>query len=339
MELICMLDQKLLNKINLIYNLGSEVEFLSIVKKGFLSENYILKNKQQKFFLKKYRNFGLTRLKETHKVKKFFSDNEIPVIMPIITKSKKTFFAWNGSYYGLFPFINGRQIDVDKLNKKEMESCAELLAKIHLVSETRCPRVVKERSFGWDKKDSLKRAKYILDLIKNKKLQSVFDKKVSKYLLQKINLIQKNKIKYEDLKLRNDHLIHGDFHEDNIFFDKKGGIMNIFDWDKNNQSPRVLELVRAMWFLCFYDKYNKSSFQRAQIFLKKYDELYPLDKSELEAGLKAWYLNQLHSMWVVDEIYLKNNKRVEILMNSYINFLNYQSKNLEKFSERVINCF
>ncbi|KKP85170.1 MAG: hypothetical protein UR83_C0003G0005 [Candidatus Moranbacteria bacterium GW2011_GWF2_35_54] len=326
-----MLDQKLINKINSIYDLDGEVEFLSVVEKGFLSENYILKNNKQKFFLKKYRAFGLDRLKETHAVKKFFYKHKIPVIMPINTKAKKTFFLWKSNYYGLFPFVNGRQIDVDKLNKKEMESCAELLAKIHLVSKSKCPKLVKGRSFGWDKKNSLKKSRYILNLIKNKKVQSVFDKKVAKYLVQKIEFIKKNKIEYEDLKLKNDHLIHGDFHEDNIFFDKKGDIMNV--------SPRVLELVRAMWFLCFYDRYDGSAFKRAQIFLSQYSSIYPIDKDELRRGIAAWHLNQLHSMWVVDEIYLKNNKRVEILMNSYINFLNYQSRNLEKFSKRILNCF
>lgn len=334
-----MLDQKLINKINVIYDLGAKVEFLSVVKKGFLSENYILKNKQQKFFLKKYRNFGLGRLRETHKVKKFFNNSGIPAIMPMSAKDNKTFFKFKDDYFSLFPFIDGREIDVNKLSDKEMEALAQLLAKIHLLSKDKCPKIIKERSFNWDKKESLQKSKDILKLIKNKKIKSVFDKKVIKYLIQKINLIEKNKISYPDLRLKNDHLIHGDFHEDNIFFDKKGDIMGIFDWEKANQSPRVLELVRAMWFLCFYDKYNKSSFQRAQVFLIKYNEIYPLNKSELAVGLKAWYLNQLHSMWVVDEIYLKNNKRVKILMNSYINFLNYQSKNLEKFINRILLSF
>ncbi|EKE20677.1 MAG: hypothetical protein ACD_7C00505G0004 [uncultured bacterium] len=334
-----MLDQKLINKINTIYNLGGEVEFLSVVEKGFLSENYILKNKHKKFFLKKYRSIGLERLKETHAIKKFFSENGIPVVMPIYTNAKKTFFLWDGAYYSLFPFVDGKQINVDKLNKKEIESCAELLAKIHLVTENKCPKLVKERSFGWDKKDSLKRAKYVVNLIKNKKVQSAFDKKVIKYLLQKIELIGKNKIRYQELGLKNNHLIHGDFHEDNIFFDKKGGIIGIFDWEKNNQSPRVLELVRAMWFLCFYDRYDGSAFKRAQIFLSKYNNVYPISKDELRRGIIAWHLNQLHSMWVVDEVYLKSNKRVKILMNSYINFLNYQSRNLEKFFKRISNCF
>jgi len=45
-----MLDDKLIKKINSIYNLGGEVKFLSVVKKGFLFENYILKNKHKKSF-------------------------------------------------------------------------------------------------------------------------------------------------------------------------------------------------------------------------------------------------------------------------------------------------
>lgn len=61
---MCTLDKKLINKINLTYNLDGEIKFLSVVKKGFLSENYVLKNKERKFFLKKYHSFGIDRLNE-----------------------------------------------------------------------------------------------------------------------------------------------------------------------------------------------------------------------------------------------------------------------------------
>lgn len=336
---MCTLDKKLINKINSIYNLDGEVKFLSVVKKGFLSENYILKNKERKFFLKKYRPFGLDRLKETHRVKKFFNKNGIPVIMPIPSKTGETFFKWANDYFSLFPFVDERQVKVNKINNNELESCAELLAKIHLLSKEKCPKLVNERGLLWDTKISLEKSKVILDFIKKKKAKAIFDKEIEKYLLYKIKLINKNKINYKDLKLKSDHIIHGDFHEENLFFDKDGNIVGIFDWEKANKYPRVLEIVRAMWFLCFYDGYSEKRFKRAQIFLRKYNEIYPLNKSELERGLKAWYLNQLHSMWVLDEIYLKNNKRVKVLFKSYVTFLNYQSRNLDKFSEIILSYF
>lgn len=334
-----MLDQELINKINSIYNLGGEVEFLSVVKKGFLSENYVLKNKKRKFFLKKYRDLGLRRLKETHKVKKFFSDNHIPVIMPINTKNNKTFFVWDSSYYGLFPFVDGINLETNKMDRDEIKNCAELLAKIHLASRYKFPKLVEERSFAWDRDSFLKRTNIILNLIKNKKIKSAFDKKIEKHLLNKIKIASKNRIDYDDLKLKNDHLIHGDFHADNIFFDSRGNVLSVFDWDKNNQSPRVMEIVRAMRFICFHDKYNEINFKNAQIFLEKYNNIYPIDKDELMRGILAWYLNQLYTLWVMDEIYLRNNNKIKNLFKSYVAFLDYQSKNLEKFSERILSCF
>ncbi|HBI17665.1 MAG TPA: hypothetical protein DDY52_06020 [Candidatus Moranbacteria bacterium] len=134
-------------------------------------------------------------------------------------------------------------------------------------------------------------------------------------------------------------MVHGDFHEENLFFDKNGKVVAVFDWEKTNTYPRVLEVFRAMWFLCFYDGYSGKRFKRAKIFLRKYDETYPLNKKELRNGIEAWYLNQLHSAWVLDEVYIKNNSRVKVLFKSYVTFLNYQSKNLEKFSERILNLF
>ncbi|HBI17664.1 MAG: hypothetical protein UR60_C0006G0035 [Candidatus Moranbacteria bacterium GW2011_GWF2_34_56] len=197
-----MLDQKLLNKINLTYNLGGEVEFLSVVNKGFLSENYILKNKHKKFFLKKYRPFGLARLKEVHQVKKFFNNQKIPVIMPLKTESNKTFFKFKNNYFSLFPFIDKRQVDVNKINKKELESFVELLVKIHLLSKDNCPKLVKERGLSWDKKISLEKSINILNIIEKNKTKTAFDREVKKYLTKKIKLINENKIKYKDLGLK-----------------------------------------------------------------------------------------------------------------------------------------
>lgn len=331
-----MLENDLIIKINTIYNLGEEVKFFCLVEGGFLSENYVLKNKKEKFFLKKYRSsLDLNRVREVHQVKKFFYQNGIPVVFPHKTKSGRTFFVWEKNYYAILPFVAGRQLDTIGASKSEIESLAELMAQIHILTKNKSPQLIKPRIFDWDKDKFLREAVEILQIIKSKKIKDKFDKVAIRMIKQKIKLAKKNKIKYTDFDFERSHILHGDFHERNMFFSKDGKVIGIFDWEKANCGPRVFEIVRALEIIFFNYGYNKKIFYQVGVFLKKYNSLYPIKKEELRKGLITWYLNQVYSSWVLSEMYAKDNARVKPLLDKHRMFIDYQSKNLDKFLDRI----
>lgn len=335
-----MLGNDLIIKINTIYNLGEEVKFFGVVEGGFLSENYVLKNKKEKFFLKKYRpSLDLNRIREVHKVKKFFYQNKIPVIFPYKTRSGRTFFVWERNYYAIFPFVEGRQINMIKARKLEIKSLAELMAQIHILTKSKFAQLINPRIFDWDKNEFLREAEKILKIIESKNNKDKSDKVAIKLINQKIKLAEKNKAQYTDFCFERSHILHGDFHERNIFFNKDKKVIGIFDWEKANFGPRVFEIVRALEIIFFNYGYSKKIFYQVGIFLKKYNNLYPIRKEELRNGLLAWYLNQVHSLWVLNEIYIKYNDRVKPLLDKHRMFINYQSKNLDKFIDKVSISF
>lgn len=330
-----MLTEDLLKKIQDLYKLGHPVEVLRRVEKGVLSQNYILQSGKDKYFLKKYRDFGIERLKEIHAVKQFFGARGIPVIMPLHNRDGVTFCEHSGSYYAFFPYVEGIQYEQTTLSDIGLKSCAELLARVHLLSKEGHPHLVRPRMFGWDREEFLSRAQSVEESISKQGNRNNLDKRAGEFLAQKIALVEQNTATYESFGLKSDHLIHGDFHELNIFFDEQDQVEYLFDWEKVNTSPRVIEVVRAMEFLCFYGKYEEENYRKAEIFLRTYNALYPLGAEELTKGFALWYIHQLHNLWLLEEYYLEKNTRVEDFFENSINFLDYHSENLDLHCQKL----
>src|SRR5581483_1788859 len=102
---------------------------------GFLSDNYIVSNGDEKYFFKKYRFKNVERIKEIHSVKRYFSDGGIPVIMPILNNSGESFFEYEGGFYALFPFIDERKLKEADITDEALVSSAEMLSRLHLLGK------------------------------------------------------------------------------------------------------------------------------------------------------------------------------------------------------------
>jgi hypothetical protein len=97
----------LIKEINRRYCL--KAHFINKVDKGFLTENHILFDSTNKYFLKRYRFDKKEKIEEIHNAKKYFAQGGIPVILPIIHKEGNTFLFFDGAYFALFPFVDGLQ--------------------------------------------------------------------------------------------------------------------------------------------------------------------------------------------------------------------------------------
>ena len=304
--------------------------FIKKITEGYLSNNFILKNDHQKYFLKQYRFGEKYRIEEIHKAKELFHKYNIPLIFPLKTRLGKTYFSFQGNHYALFPFIQGKMIKHKSLSPAGMRSVGRLLAAIHLVSKEKCPRIIKPRSFRWDLNKLAKNTDLLLKKIAKKKSGGLFDKKARYSLLLRSALAERLTFSFEEFRFKNTHIMHGDFHQRNMFFDRKGEVTHIYDWEKINQSPREIELARALEFFCFYGNHLKNNYELASVFLKEYSKYYPFQKNALANGIRAWYGNQLCTLWIEDNHYLKNNFRTDCFLEGHIKFLEYYSKNLEK---------
>lgn len=249
--------------------------------------------------------------------------------MPINTKDGNSFFELEESFYALFPFIDDRQMQGEQITNKAVISLAETLARMHLLG--RDAKIPVSDSFKmWDRQKRLSAIEQILEKISQIKNKSDFDIRAEKNILFKKNIIESKKEEYENLKFNNDHLIHGDYMIQNVFFDGNDNVSYVFDFEKTQYAPRFFELFRAMIYSSFFDKeITEAMVARTKLFLDSYLEIYPATKEDLVENFEMYYLRSAHSVWVEEEHYLRNNDRVDELLKSDIVRVNYLTNNLE----------
>ncbi|MEI6238542.1 MAG: phosphotransferase [bacterium] len=319
--------EEIFTKINNLY--GINVSSSEKVAGGFLSENYFLLAGADRFFLKKYRFDNPNRIAEVHDSKKYFADGGIPVILPIPLLDGKTFFEYNSAYYALFPFVEGRHIEEGELTEKAIISLGQMLGKIHILGKE--SKLAIEDHFKIEKDEKIfKKIEDILIKILEVNNPSDFDKTALQIIRIKKELLLKNRITYESLGLKNDHLIHGDYLAHNIFFDENDNVKWVFDFEKTNYSPRTYELFRSMMCSIPSDNFTKADVDNFKKYIDAYSSIYPISNDEIRRGLQLYFIKTIHGFWVESEHYLKGNTRVDHFISDNYNRIKYLSLNLDE---------
>jgi Ser/Thr protein kinase RdoA (MazF antagonist) len=329
------LKSVVLKKVRSLYKVASKAEFLEDVRGGYLSQNFILRNNKTKLFLKRYRFQDVEKVEQIHRVKFFFAKGGIPIILPIQNNQKEYYFEHDGEFYSLFPFVSGKIVARADRSPKAFASAGSTLARIHLLSKNGFPKIIDDYAKGWDKEAFLSVAREIEARIGRVEPKSNFDKLAVRVLQFKKKLVLANNLQYMQLGLENDHLIHGDYHGENIFYDDNDTVRAVFDLEKSEIAPRVFELVRSTDFMCFSNDYDRKNFNDAYAYLSAYATLYPISRDELARGIQMYYLKKAHSLWIEKEHYLKKNFRVDHFLEVELQTLQYYSQNLTEFTEKV----
>lgn len=301
------------------------------VTKGMLSTNFIVHTDNKKYFLKCYRFNSESKIKEIHSIKQFFNKGGISVIMPIPTNTGKTYFDLESKFYTLFPFIAGHNYEHygnTLPNEQTIVSLGKMCAKIHLCGRKSTLSVSKQFK-AWDTNVSLENIRKILEIIAEIKDKNELDKKAQEGLLLKKKLLEQNTITFDSLGFKNDHLIHGDYLDHNVFFNDNDEVIAVFDFEKADKSPREYELFRSMILTFIYGIDSEHELRNSKVYLDAYRSIYPLSEDQIKRGFELLYQKQIHGTWVETEHYLNNNFRVDIFFDVEFGRLKYLAQNKE----------
>lgn len=283
------------------------------VQKGYLSENHIFTDETKKYFLKQYRYTDPEKVRFIHDVGGYFASKDIPAILPLRTVEGNDFFEYEGRLYTLFPFVDAYMHEYNSpksLSREMIISLSTMLAKIHKAGES--APFSKEHTYS-DKGKMRELASAVLDMIAQKEEKTAFDVMAQELLELKLSLIE-NHTDVDLESLPADHLVHGDFTEHNVFFDEKGEVSHVFDFEKAQYQHRSQELFRSL-FLIFIDfKNTEKEYADAKLYLDTYQAHYPMFKEELSLGYDMYYQKMIHGMWIEKEHYLLKNSKIDPLL-------------------------
>ena len=305
---------------------------ISKVDAGFLSDNYRVQTTTDIFFLKGYRKADSQRVAEIHKVKAYFSSHGIPVILPRMTLTQETYFICDGMVFALFPFVKGIHHNRQNISDPVTKEIATLCAKMHQIS-TNHPLLISNTFKFWSS-NKLKVADEILEKINLIKEKSDFDILALRNIHLKCELIVKELIPHESLKLEPFILLHGDFQEQNIFFDEQGKVKYVFDFGETKMGLRGQELWRSADYMFLNGNFSDTNINKVILFLKTYNDRNPISKEQLTNAFKVSFLMNIHSFWVESEHYLKNNTKVDHFLE--VRSTVYFAEHKEEFLNRVL---
>lgn len=314
-----------------------DLRFLQKVDQGYLSDNYILESGDQKFFLKKHRTPDREVVRTTLDVEQFYAQHDIPAILPVHSKDSTDMFEFDGRVFSLYPHVAGRHGDSKKYTPKALQSSAEMLARMHIAGQKDYPKVAYDDYGIWPKESFLEKAKELKEKIVP---ASEFDKLAMEFLELLISLVEQSDDIPSIEEFGSKQLIHGDYHGANLFFDENDEVTHIFDFEKAQIQPSIVEVARSVNFFCFGGEFPDEQYDNAAHFLKSYESIIPLDKDLLRKALKFWYYRQVHSLWLHTEHYEKGNTRIDPLFQRRYNNLKFLSENidphLDKIMERIM---
>ena len=276
-----------------------------------MGTNFWLEAGGTKYFLRKYRPYGLERIQEIHAAKDHFSKKGIPVIAPIRTRENATFFEWEGSHYALFPFVKAKEMTRETLNDTQLRNLGTFLADLHLAGKEPFD-AVRETEHPWSKEKFYKRLQRVLDHVAAKPEKDAFDEAVLQKLAVQSALVGENTHAYGTRYPY--HLTHNDYHVNNIFFSPDDEVSHIFDWEKTQWGTRARELARALELLASDTEFDDESFRKAGLLLGAYNDRYPISAEELEDGVRKRILGSLHAVWIEEEHYFNGNNRADELL-------------------------
>lgn len=327
------IDQVLVEKIESLYGLR-DVQFLRKIRSGYLSHNFVVQSGKEKYFLKQYKYDDLERVEQIHRVQDFFHTGGIPIIHAIIAKNGNEIFEYKKKFFTLLPYVQARLVRKKDRTLEAYFSAGQMLAKIHLLSKNGYPKILDNRFRHWRKEEFEEQYQEIFSHIARKKKKSSFDRLALKVIKLKRELANAEKLNFNNFKPT--HIIHGDYHGSNIFFDRHDNVSHVFDIEKAEAAPRAYELARSLDFMCFSTTFNEQAFKRGKEYLRGYNSFYPISKKELVVGLKLNYLIMIYTLWILKEHYVIKSTRADDLLDSQYISLKYYSKNFDVFVRKLL---
>lgn len=325
----------LLKEVAARFGLGP-IDSAERVERGFMSENHVLTAAGQKYFLKRYRFTEPDRVVSAHAAKAHFAAGGFPVIMPLAAKNGTTFFERGGSYYALFSFVVGRQIEGAALSPTAIIALGQTLGQLHRRGRTaRLPARIYERPL--DTTAALNHIDRLLSKIEAVPAPTEFDRLAQAQLLTKKRLLTAAPPATAGREPADDHLLHGDFTSANVFFDGQDQLQAVFDFERTGYGPRLQELFRSLTYSLMRTGDEADLPARARLYLEAYRDAYPMTDDEVVASARFFRRRYLHNVWIISEHYDFANPRTDALLPVTDAILKLYTDGLDEFLDAILS--
>lgn len=294
------------------YGLGAALH-VTVAPGGMLNQNLIATSARGAYFLKGYRYADSAPIAREHRLISFAAQAGIPTPPPISTPDGATFMRVGGRFWAVFPFLRGEQPSPNDMTPIHAASMGRVLAHIH-EALSRFPAneaVAFPTELTWDSSQASKEMQEYEAEIARRPIREPFDQHALSSFAYRRTLLASGIAGPQAFALLPVQLLHGDFHDRNLFFDQGGQVTGIIDWELAKVGPRAWEIVRTLDYALPLAQDLEGGGALLRAFIHAYAQAAPLTEEECVAMPELYWAVRVHSLWPYEEHYRKGSARTD----------------------------
>ncbi|WP_437926543.1 phosphotransferase [Sorangium sp. So ce291] len=237
------------------------------------------------FVLKRFRSNNEEDVFRMEAVTALLDRSSLPVSLPLAGKGGALHFELDGRYHALFPFVEGMTLHEPSLTAPSLSSAAILLSQLHRVD---VPQSVGLMSKGESRapaevfRDTARAFLARACAIPLEESTRNLIKQLIKAKVRMLAILSKARGSLGTPTAR--HLVHGDFHNENLIFDSEGNVVRVLDFEETHLNHRVRDVFSFINHACCNTGFGSANMEKATLFLRSYNAMYALTDQEVEGG-------------------------------------------------------
>jgi Ser/Thr protein kinase RdoA (MazF antagonist) len=312
----------------------SSIDEVQLIYNRYRCLNYIIRVEGGTiFFLKRYAGRSGEEVFESKTAERFFHENGIPIILPLLDKHGRPAFFLDDDWFSLFPFIDQSQPEIP-LSEVFLESLGRQLGRMHAAGKR-----FEDKSFRrlkmWSKEQFNFKYVAIQELLQQLEISTQEREILEQGSRKKKMFVEKDQHSPKDYRFNFDTLLHGDPIYQNTFINEQGRVSKIFDLEEVCVGPAAFELGRALMINCFEDGWGDQEKQAANIFLGAYLKESPLTRENVKNGLEVYLIKNAYKLWFEHKLLTEPSEDLWDVYEAHIRRLDLLSKDLGEFVESI----
>ena len=304
---------------------------------GLLNQNLIAVTAGGAYFLKGYRYVEPDPVAREHRVIAFAAAAGVPVAAPLAAPGGHTFLRVGGRQWAIFPRIADHQLRTPQLSPAHARAMGQVLGQIH-TALAGFPALEAARypaKLLWDSGRAADEMREYEAAIAAFPAPTPFDQHALSSFAYRRTLLAAGvppPAAFADLPAQ---MLHGDYHEGNLFFGPDGAVSGVIDWELASSGPRALEIVRALDVALDATGDDPAATQRRRALLHASAAVAPLTRAECLAMPELYWAYRVHSLWVYEEHYRKGSARTDHLAMADIPALTWWLQHRHQLGRRL----
>ncbi len=321
------------------FRLGSPLE-IEVVTSGLLNQNLRATTAAGRFFLKGYRYADPALIAREHRLMAHVAAAGLPVALPLAGPGGATFLRVGGRFWAVFPFITDRQLAPEAFTVAHAAELGRVLGAIH-VALARYP-AAEAAAFPpkllWDSAQAADEMRAYEREIAKRPALDPFDQHALASFAYRRTLLASGVPPPAAFARLPSQLLHGDFHERNVFFTPAGQVSAVIDWELAAIGPRAWEIVRALDLALQAPLDLEAGAPRLRAFIHAYAAEAPLSEAECLAMPELYWAARVHSLWVYEEHYRKGSARTDAVAMADLAGLEWWSRHRQELARALLDA-